>query len=664
MSLNKRIIIFVFILVVVPMVILFFISDFIFKIHVENAAQSYLENALKLARNQMISRMQETENMCKTAVKSTNLTQTIHDLKDTYDYLDYIIFIDEKNNVSVSIPAVIDPNFSRLQKLIERARKTSNTVVSEEVVKLEELYSQNSEQYADFRIKLSKTFQNKYPELYLTKCLTFVCITPAFNKDNQYIGSLVVGDIVNNDKYFPEVYSKNIEHSFLSISIDGIRITSNIRSPQKGNFIGSPIPITMDTLEGPKASYFGRVNLDNEIHVFLDEPILNCDGDIIGALGVGIPEQKFSIIKNTNRNVIINVTIICLLVMLIVSRYLANKASEPIIKATELAEQISKGNKDFVIDERLLKSDKSETTILLKTFQKMAEDLRESEEERRKYLEKLKQLNEELEERVRARTQDLRQAILVLKKAGEVKSRFLANMSHELRTPLNAIISSSEAIKEEIFGPLNEKQKKHIQNTLKSSTHLLQLINDILDISKIEAGKMTLSLGDYSISSIVLESVNIISSLAFRKNIDISINVVPSDFTIKVDAKKLKQILYNLLSNAVKFTPENGNVSIEVFKDKGFMQINVKDNGIGIKEEDQERVFREFEQVDGSYEREYEGTGLGLPLTKKLVEMHGGDIYLLSKIGEGTEVIITLPIDLDGKLPSKEDEDGKDFDCR
>ncbi len=141
-----------------------------------------------------------------------------------------------------------------------------------------------------------------------------------------------------------------------------------------------------------------------------------------------------------------------------------------------------------------------------------------------------------------------------------------------------------------------------------------------------------------------------VKSLAYRKNINVSIKVVPADFKMRADAKKVKQILYNLLSNAVKFTPDRGKVELECYLRNETVQIRIKDNGIGIKEEDQERVFIEFEQVDSSYGRQYEGTGLGLPLTKKLVEMHGGQICLNSEIGVGTEVLITLPADTESFL--------------
>jgi len=255
----------------------------------------------------------------------------------------------------------------------------------------------------------------------------------------------------------------------------------------------------------------------------------------------------------------------------------------------------------------------------------------------------LQGMNDELESKVAARTLELVETVEELKRANGVKSQFLANMSHELRTPLSAIISGAEALLGEVFGPLTEKQAKHIQSALNNGNHLLQLINDILDICKIEAGKMSLHFSEFYMSEIVENSCAVVRSIANRKSIEIDVRLEPADFLVRADAVKVKQILYNLLSNAVKFTPDNGRIEIEAFRQPRLIQIRVRDNGIGIREEDQERVFVEFEQVDNSYQRLYEGTGLGLPLTKKLVEMHGGQIYLISKEGAGTEVVFTLP---------------------
>jgi len=673
MPIRKKMLLFVSIVVIVPMLFIFILSNSVLNDQIEKAAQEYLQNAFIIARNQMVSRLDEMQKLSNTTAKSSEfqeaiqevntikLNKTISDINEVYDYLDFSMVFDGEKKLITSKPNIESPKLSRLSTLIGEAERAHTTITSEELFNIEDLFPIGSASYNKFRVLVSDHGKNNNSNKYLTKCLAAVTISPVYNKEsNKPIGFLVFGDIVNNDAYFPQIYSKSVENSYLAISVDGIRISSNIQSHEKENYIGSSIPIPYSTLEGTRNAYFGNVNFEGEIHIFLDNSILNRDGNKVGVLGVGIPETKFSIIMNIQRGIIIFVSIFCLVIMIFIGIAVANHITEPIIKATELANQISKGNNEVVIDKRFLEGKNSETTILLKAFQKMAGDLKNSEVERLNYLGKLENkqaemqmlskqlviLNENLEGKVKLRTQDLREAIIVLKKAGEIKSLFLANMSHELRTPLSAIISCSEILKDKLFGTLNDKQSKYVSNILNSGHHLLMLINDVLDISKIEAGKMTLLLGVYSVSEVIMEGLSVVKSLAYRKNIHITINIVPTNFIIKVDANKLKQIFYNLLANAIKFTPENGKVIVEVCKNGNYMQLTVKDNGIGIKEEDQERIFNEFEQADSSYEREYEGTGLGLPLTKKLVEIHGGKIFLHSILGKGTEVIVTLPVNI------------------
>lgn len=248
-----------------------------------------------------------------------------------------------------------------------------------------------------------------------------------------------------------------------------------------------------------------------------------------------------------------------------------------------------------------------------------------------------------MEEKVTTRTNNLNEIMNALKNANEVKTRFLANMTHELRTPLSSIIASSDLLKNEFFGALNTKQFKYVEIISMNANHLLQLINEILDISKIHANKMDLSLGDYSIRELVLDSYLVIKSISYKKDITIEMNFEPHDFMVKVDGTKFKQIMYNILSNAVKFTPYGNNVYTKVYKEDNNLCIKVRDTGIGIKEEDLKIIFNEFEQIDNSYERLYEGTGLGLPLVKKFVEMHDGQVYVKSEYGKGTEISFILP---------------------
>jgi len=244
--------------------------------------------------------------------------------------------------------------------------------------------------------------------------------------------------------------------------------------------------------------------------------------------------------------------------------------------------------------------------------------------------------------------------------ANRLKTEFLANMSHELRTPLNSIIGFSDILQDETFGDINEKQSQYVGNILSSGKHLLNLINDILDLSKVEAGKMQLSPEEFPISQNIEEIINVISDLADKKNITLTVNLSEKVNTIFADQKRFKQIMYNLLSNAVKFTEEGGKVDItgEVIPGKrrsdksDLLQISVADTGIGIATEDYPKIFAQFQQVDGSYARKQEGTGLGLALTKKLVEIHGGEIWFESRLGESSTFTFTMPM----KLPQPIDE--------
>jgi two-component system, NtrC family, sensor kinase len=231
-----------------------------------------------------------------------------------------------------------------------------------------------------------------------------------------------------------------------------------------------------------------------------------------------------------------------------------------------------------------------------------------------------------------------------LEVASRHKSEFLANMSHELRTPLNAIIGFSEVLGERMFGELNEKQAEYTDDILSSGRHLLSLINDILDLSKVEAGRMELELTKFDLPIAIDNALTLIRERASRHGIKLhqSVDERLGEFT--GDERKIKQILLNLLSNAVKFTREGGRIKVEASLGNGGAIISVTDTGIGIAKEDQEAIFEEFRQASGDYARKREGTGLGLTLTRKFVEMHGGKIWVESEVGKGSKFTFTLPM--------------------
>jgi signal transduction histidine kinase len=230
-----------------------------------------------------------------------------------------------------------------------------------------------------------------------------------------------------------------------------------------------------------------------------------------------------------------------------------------------------------------------------------------------------------------------------LEAASQHKSEFLANMSHELRTPLNAIIGFSEVLSERMFGELNEKQEEYSKDIHASGQHLLSLINDILDLSKIEAGRMELELSDFDLPTALDSALTLVRERAGRRGIALQMNVDERLGQIQADERKVRQVVLNLLSNAIKFTPEGGRIEVAAVPRDGFVEVSVSDTGVGIAPEDHEAVFQEFRQV-GTADKKVEGTGLGLTLCRKFVELHGGRIWVKSQVGVGSTFTFTIPV--------------------
>lgn len=285
--------------------------------------------------------------------------------------------------------------------------------------------------------------------------------------------------------------------------------------------------------------------------------------------------------------------------------------------------------------------------------------LKESERQVRK-------ANENLERRVEERTRELAEAnqrlqaeVLereaaqieavrakeVAEGANRTRSEFLANMSHELRTPLNHIIGFTELLVGKGFGELNSTQEEYLNDVLVSGNHLLSMINDILDLSRIEAGKEALELNEVDMNSLVERSLLMVREKAMSHGIKLTAHLGSGSDPLRGDERKLRHVLYNLLSNAVKFTPDGGEVRVEVESDGASVKVGVRDTGIGIDPQDLKRIFQPFEQADNSATRVYQGTGLGLALTRSFVEMHGGTIWAESEgKGKGSGFYFTIPV--------------------
>ena len=238
---------------------------------------------------------------------------------------------------------------------------------------------------------------------------------------------------------------------------------------------------------------------------------------------------------------------------------------------------------------------------------------------------------------------ELRRLYTELEATSRHKSEFLASMSHELRTPLNAILGFSQVLRDEMFGPVNEKQAEYLDDIVTSGNHLLALINDVLDLSKVEAGQVELDVQPFSVREALERGVVMVRERAAEDGVDVALAANPDVEVVEGDERRIKQVIFNLLSNAVKFTPPGGEVDVSAARVNGEVRISVADTGPGVAVEDQERIFEEFQQTEAGIEQR-EGTGLGLALSKRFVELHGGKIWLESEPGRGSRFVFTLPM--------------------
>jgi signal transduction histidine kinase len=314
-----------------------------------------------------------------------------------------------------------------------------------------------------------------------------------------------------------------------------------------------------------------------------------------------------------------------LLLAFLATRLLARRLTGPILQVQQGAAQFGAGR----LDTRITVSTGDEVEQLAYEFNKMAGQLQD--------------YTTGLERKVDEKTAALAAANTQLAAANRHKSEFLANMSHELRTPLNAVIGFSDVLGRQMFGPLNVAQKEYVQDIHQSGQHLLSLINDILDLSKIEAGRMELDAAPVSLAAALGNAVTLVRERAQTHGLKLIEDTVAAPVEWVLDERKFKQMLVNLLANAVKFTPPGGTVTLRAWQEAEALCVSVADTGVGIAPADHAAVFEEFRQVGGNTDRKAEGTGLGLALVRKFAELHGGSVTLASALGEGATFTVRLP---------------------
>lgn len=670
MSIKKKLVIFITALIILPMSLLMLVSNFFLSSQVRTEEQKYLNSSLEIVFSDIQKRRSDMQTVChffaedehiKDYLQQKNAMQLNSNLKRFKNYyyknIDYAIVVDKNNSLLAYVSPTVkyEPN-GKIAALVQKAMQQNRIIQTTDIVSLDELFANSSKEYSDYSVKLDESIAGQ--DQYLRKALIEFTIVPIKEKNNaaNVSGALIVADIANSQYYFPEYISSRATEGFLVLSVAGVRVATKATEGEEIPYLIGTKATKGKNFDNKDGQFFGSSNIKGTNYVFLDREIKNIDGEVVGYLSIGIEESRFASMVTDNRTIALAVIFICLIIMLILGHVLAENISAPIVAVTEMVKKYGQKYLGTAPAGPTVTDD--ESVILLESFQEFISNLKKAEEERTVYLkqleeehskqkhlsETLKETNDNLELLVTERTQHLQAVVAELKKLDVTKSQFLANLSHELRTPLSVIINAADVLGGNYFGKLNDKQDKYIHSISYCGNHLLQLINDLLDISKLASGKMTLKKQEFYIANLVREVVKNVKNLIKNKELAISVDIEPEDFLIYADLQRMTQIFYNLLSNAIKFTDSGGKINIKIFHRADKMEVIVQDTGIGIADKDQKRIFCEFEQVEGNYDKRFGGTGLGLPIVKKLVELHGGQIFLKSKLGEGTEIIFAIPL--------------------
>jgi len=428
--------------------------------------------------------------------------------------------------------------------------------------------------------------------------------------------------------------------------INGVRFAMVLR-PDGTAFVqmGDPPPTQLDL--SPFASL--RVQQCSGFLV-AGSPVRDASNVVIGSLFIGYSLAPTHQVLQANVLWLLGITLALALISILLGHTLGRRLTTPLLQLTDAARKLAVG----LFDEPLPVQSDDEVGLLARTFNMMTGRLAA-------YRREVERTNQRLEAKVQERTEELRQKNIALElqnervlEASRLKSAFLANVSHELRTPLNAILALSELLQDGLAGDLNDEQRSHATMIHRSGTGLLYLINDILDLSKIEAGKMEIHPIECDILGELRKAASAMEPLAAGRRLELQL-LIPPGPKVRLDADRVRQILMNLLGNAIKFT-ERGyvEVSAQVDTERERLVASVKDTGIGIAPEDLVTIFHEFRQVDGSPSRRYGGTGLGLSISKRLAELMGGTIEVESCLGRGSHfrLVLPAPVAEDAEAPS------------
>lgn len=633
------------------------------KIETANATR-LLDTALKIAWDEfmkqpillqgILNEASRSDNIIK-AVNESNLSllnRTIAHLHESYPFVDFWVITDKYGNVicrSCSRSGTgIKAEHWYLAQLVDKTRTTKEPLISTELLTATQLRQENPQlaRKAEIRLTDSSTEQSTKNSSKIYKdALVTVVVSPIFDDSKQFVGALAGGMMLNHNTQIPNEYTRKMPRTYLSISANGIRIISNIKTSELTRPMGSMQEKQLIETTNQGKQYRGTLWVNKKLSLVAVDPIFNNAGKVVGNIGVGAPINLLYELRNQVVHALILISILVIFIALMLAEKVGSLLINPIYKLKTIAAEVVTETVDPGMIVWSHNQAPMEITELANTIIKMAKNLKQKEVEANALAQALSEEKSHLEHKIEMRTRELAQTVAQLQTANKYKSQFLANMSHELRTPLNGIIGFTQLLQDQVAGELNQKQVRYTHHILTCARQLLELINDILDLVKIEQGKDKINLEPNSVTEIIDAITLLLLHQAQNKRLTLITTVEPGLPEPLWDSKKIKQVLSNLVANAIKFTPEGGKIEVTAQRSGDSILLRVIDTGIGIKPEDHERVFMAFEQAESSYTRQFEGAGLGLAISKKLVEMHNGQIWIESEVGVGTTVYVLLPVD-------------------
>ena len=465
-------------------------------------------------------------------------------------------------------------------------------------------------------------------------CLALVLV-PVFDDSGEFVGAVVGGFAINNNREFAESYTERVPNTYLSAGArDGTRICSNIAvgdfSFLEGTMQGEEFVTALDSGQ----RWRGVVRMaDGREGVVAANPVYNYAGEVIGNLGVGAPVFTIPNLSGSSVALFLLILVAIFVSATAIMRALTNIVVKPLAQLQLISKTIA--------TEKVIPAGTAIEGLVVPTeIDNLAADIFSMAGE-------ITHENTKLEQRVAERTLQLDNTIVELQAANRHKSQFLANISHELRTPLNSIIGFAALLKDRVPGPLNSTQERYTDVIIESGNHLLDMINDILKLVKMDAGVDKPSPAPLNLPLLITTAATSVYPIFNEHDQTLSVEIV-SEETMPIvgwDEKMIRQVILNLLVNASKFTPEKGTITIRAARDGDAIALDVIDTGVGIEDDMKERVFLAFEQADNSYTRMYKGVGLGLAITKNIVETHRGKVWLEDNPGGGTQVRMRIPVD-------------------